>query len=56
MEANLIGGQWVGSDAGGTINVTNPATGEVIGSVPNGGTDETNRAIAAAKRRLSGLV
>ncbi|WP_312847283.1 NAD-dependent succinate-semialdehyde dehydrogenase [Aliiroseovarius sp. M344] len=48
VEANLIGGRWVGSDAGGTINVINPATGEVIGTVPNGGTDETNRAIAAA--------
>ena len=35
--------------SGKTIDVTNPATGEVIGTVPNCGTDETNRAIAAAK-------
>ena len=47
-EANLIDGQWVGADNGGTIDVSNPATGAVIGTVPNSGTDETNRAIAAA--------
>ncbi len=48
QQANLIGGAWVGADSGTTIDVTNPATGEVIGTVPNCGTDETNRAIAAA--------
>lgn len=48
MEANLIGGQWVGADSGTAIDVTNPATGDVLGTVPNAGGDETNRAIAAA--------
>ena len=48
-DANLIDGQWVGADGGGTIEVTNPATGEVIGTVPNAGADETRRAIAAAE-------
>ncbi len=48
QQANLIGGEWIGADSGQTIDVTNPATGEVIGTVPNGGADETNRAIAAA--------
>ena len=48
-EANLIGGEWVGADAGEIIGVTDPATGEAIGSVPNAGSDETERAIAAAK-------
>jgi succinate-semialdehyde dehydrogenase/glutarate-semialdehyde dehydrogenase len=47
-EANLIGGNWVGADGGATIDVTDPATGEVIGTVPNGGRTETARAIAAA--------
>ncbi|MEM7473088.1 MAG: NAD-dependent succinate-semialdehyde dehydrogenase [Pseudomonadota bacterium] len=47
-EANLIGGAWVGADSGGTIDVTNPATGEVIGKVPNCGDVETLRAIDAA--------
>ncbi|SNS26182.1 NAD-dependent succinate-semialdehyde dehydrogenase [Tropicimonas sediminicola] len=48
QQSNLIGGAWVGADSGKTIDVTNPATGEVIGTVPNCGADETNRAIAAA--------
>ena len=47
-QANLIGGDWVGADNGATIEVTNPATGAMLGTVPRGGADETNRAIAAA--------
>lgn len=47
-EANLIGGRWVGADSGATIDVTNPSTGDVLGTVPNSGAEETNRAIAAA--------
>ena len=49
-EANLIGGEWVGADSGATINVTNPATGEVIGTAPNAGAAETRRAVAAAAK------
>lgn len=48
MEANLIGGQWVRADGGTVIDVTNPATGDVLGTVPNTSGDETQRAIAAA--------
>ena len=47
-QANLIAGEWVGADSGKTIDVTNPATGDVIGTVPACGTAETERAIAAA--------
>jgi succinate-semialdehyde dehydrogenase/glutarate-semialdehyde dehydrogenase len=47
-EANLIGGEWVGADGGKTINVTDPATGDVIGTVPLSGKTETRRAIEAA--------
>ncbi|MCW1843903.1 NAD-dependent succinate-semialdehyde dehydrogenase [Prosthecomicrobium hirschii] len=47
-EANLIGGAWVGADSGAVIEVNNPATGEIIGTVPNAGRAETRRAIAAA--------
>ncbi len=46
--ANLIGGQWVPADDGSTIEVTNPADGTVIGTVPNCGASETRRAIEAA--------
>src|ERR1700709_2209562 len=44
----LIAGEWVDADAGGTVAVTNPATGEQLGTVPMCGTAETARAIAAA--------
>ncbi|MDR6666489.1 acyl-CoA reductase-like NAD-dependent aldehyde dehydrogenase [Rhizobium sp. 1399] len=47
-EANYIGGQWVQADSGRTYDVTNPATGEVIGTVPAMSAVETNRAIDAA--------
>jgi len=49
QQANLIGGEWCNADSGRTFPVTNPATGAVIGHVPDSGADETNRAIAAAK-------
>jgi succinate-semialdehyde dehydrogenase / glutarate-semialdehyde dehydrogenase len=48
-EANLIGGQWVQADSGATFDVTNPATGAVIGTVPRSGAAETRRAIEAAE-------
>src|SRR5690625_586513 len=43
-----IDGQWVDADNGGTIDVTNPATGERLGTVPKMATAETTRAIEAA--------
>jgi succinate-semialdehyde dehydrogenase/glutarate-semialdehyde dehydrogenase len=49
LEANLIGGEWAGAADGSMIDVTNPATGELLGRVPNSGTAETEAAIAAAK-------
>jgi len=45
-EAGFIGGRWV--EAGETIAVVNPATGGLIGHVPNLGGPETERAVAAA--------
>ncbi|SDE51859.1 NAD-dependent succinate-semialdehyde dehydrogenase [Ruegeria marina] len=47
-EAALIGADWVPA-AKGAIAVTNPATGAVIGHVPNLGATETDAAIAAAE-------
>ncbi|MCV2874701.1 NAD-dependent succinate-semialdehyde dehydrogenase [Rhodobacteraceae bacterium XHP0102] len=47
-EANYIAGAWVGADDGATLEVTNPATGEVIGQIPKSGHSETMRAIDAA--------
>ncbi|XXF08990.1 NADP-dependent succinate-semialdehyde dehydrogenase [Pseudomonas sp. D2-3] len=48
----FINGAWADADSGQTIKVTNPATGEVIGSVPKMGAAETRRAIEAADKAL----
>ncbi|MCB0989723.1 MAG: NAD-dependent succinate-semialdehyde dehydrogenase [Acidimicrobiales bacterium] len=44
----FIDGQWTDARSGDTFEVTNPATGEVIGHVPDGGADDAREAIAAA--------
>jgi succinate-semialdehyde dehydrogenase/glutarate-semialdehyde dehydrogenase len=49
-QANYIDGKWVEADSGATLTVRNPATGEVVGTVPAMGTAETRRAIEAAHR------
>ncbi|HEU4850869.1 MAG TPA: NADP-dependent succinate-semialdehyde dehydrogenase [Telluria sp.] len=43
-----IDGAWRDADGGGSIEVRNPATGEVLGHVPRMGAAETKRAIDAA--------
>jgi succinate-semialdehyde dehydrogenase/glutarate-semialdehyde dehydrogenase len=43
-----IDGEWVG--AARTLNVVNPATGGVLGTVPHMGAEEARRAIDAAER------
>lgn len=52
FEKAYINGQWVEADNKTTISVTNPATGEVIGTVPKMGATETRRAIAFASEAL----
>ena len=49
-ELNFIDGAWVGADSGSTIDVTDPATGALIGTVPSMTEVETRRAIEAASR------
>lgn len=65
-----INGEWVGADSGDVFEVTSerdlilrirgladdvdPATGEVIGSVPDQREPETLRAIAAAEEAFKG--
>jgi succinate-semialdehyde dehydrogenase/glutarate-semialdehyde dehydrogenase len=46
----FLAGEWVGADSGRTLNVTNPATGALIGTVPEMGAAETRRAIEAANK------
>src|SRR5690625_6510096 len=45
-----INGVWVDANDGGTIEVENPANGEIIGTVPKMGRNETRQAIEAADR------
>ena len=47
-QANYVAGQWVQADSGKTLSVRNPASGEVIGTVPAMGQAETRRAVEAA--------
>ncbi len=49
-QQNYIDGQWVDADDRSTLDVTNPANGARIGSIPKAGTGETRRAIEAANR------
>jgi succinate-semialdehyde dehydrogenase/glutarate-semialdehyde dehydrogenase len=48
----FINGAWTGADSGETIDVTNPATGEKLGTIPKMGGAETRRAIEAANAAL----
>jgi acyl-CoA reductase-like NAD-dependent aldehyde dehydrogenase len=43
-----IGGEWVESESGSTMEASSPATGEVIGRFPEGSREDAQRAIAAA--------
>jgi succinate-semialdehyde dehydrogenase / glutarate-semialdehyde dehydrogenase len=43
-----VDGAWIDAAAGGKVNVTNPASGAVLGTVPSLGLDETRAAIVAA--------
>ena len=47
-QRGFIGGQWRDADGGGRCEVRNPASGELLGTVPDMGADETRRAIDAA--------
>ncbi|WP_439816194.1 NADP-dependent succinate-semialdehyde dehydrogenase [Zavarzinia sp. CC-PAN008] len=47
-----IDGAWVDADGGATIDVTEKATGKVIGTIPRMGAAETARAIDAANKAL----
>jgi succinate-semialdehyde dehydrogenase / glutarate-semialdehyde dehydrogenase len=49
----FIGGRWCDADNGATFEVTNPATGEMLATVPKMGAAETRRAIEAAKNAFA---
>src|SRR5881398_2061064 len=49
---HLVGGEWVDSASGETMEVLNPATGETIAEVPRGTAEDADRAVEAAKKAL----
>jgi 1-pyrroline dehydrogenase len=49
---NYIGGEWVDSAGGETMEVLNPATGETIAEVPASTAEDADRAVQAAKQAL----
>src|ERR1035437_9627018 len=50
--SNYIGGRWVAAQASGLLDVTNPASGEVLARVPLSGIAEVEGAGAAASDAL----
>ena len=51
-EQAFIDGQWVEAESGAKFAVRDPATGDIVGHVPDMGAAETRRAINAAARAL----
>jgi betaine-aldehyde dehydrogenase/aminobutyraldehyde dehydrogenase len=49
---NLVGGEWIDSAGGETMEVLNPSTGESIAEVPKATAEDVARAVEAAKQAL----
>lgn len=52
LQKAFINGQWVDADSGKTLAVANPANGDVLGTIPDLGSDETRYAIVQAEKAL----
>lgn len=50
----FIGGRWVDAASGRTFETRNPATGEVIATVPRAQKEDIDRAVAAARAAFDG--
>ena len=50
----LIDGNWCDAAAGAAFETRNPATGAVIGTVPQGDPKDIDLAVAAARRAFDG--
>jgi len=46
---NFIGGEWADAASGETFDSTSPADGEQLGTFPRSGSEDVDRAVAAAK-------
>ena len=54
MAKMLIGGELVDAKSGKTIEVRNPANGEVVGTIPRGSAADVDAAVEAARKALPG--
>ena len=54
VQQMFVGGDWRPSATGETFDATSPATGELIGTVPQGDRDDARAAIAAARAAADG--
>jgi aldehyde dehydrogenase (NAD+) len=52
--AQLIGGEWVPACGGDTIDVINPATGDVLARTPRGRCEDVDLAVSAAEKAFPG--
>src|SRR5437764_12201524 len=52
--SNFIGGKFVDTASGETIDVVNPSTGEVASAVPNSTAEDVDRAVEAAEKAFEG--
>lgn len=50
----VIGGELVAAADGQTLEVVEPHRGDVVGTVPSGGPEDVDRAVAAARRAFDG--
>ncbi len=50
----LIGGKWIDPVSGGNFPTINPATGEVLAHIAEGGAQDIDLAVAAARKALNG--
>jgi aldehyde dehydrogenase (NAD+) len=50
----LIGGEWVAAASGKTFETRNPATGELLAHVAEAGSEDVDRAVAAARAAFEG--
>jgi aldehyde dehydrogenase (NAD+) len=50
----LIGGEWVDAASGKTFPSVNPSTGKMIAEVAEGGAEDADRAVAAARQAFTG--
>jgi malonate-semialdehyde dehydrogenase (acetylating)/methylmalonate-semialdehyde dehydrogenase len=51
---NYVGGAWIDAEAGDTLDVTNPATGQTLAQVPLSGASDVDRAVRAAREAFPG--